>query len=75
MSFRATWNRAMVRIVGLTGGISCGKSTLAEHLAALPGVHVIDLDALGHRVLDQRRRAVEAAFGPEVIDGNRVDCA
>ena len=65
----------MVRIIGLTGGISCGKSTLAEQLATLPGVRVIDLDALGHRVLDQRRRAVEAAFGSEVIDGGRVDRA
>lgn len=65
----------MVRIIGLTGGISCGKSTLARQLATLPGVRVIDLDTLGHRVLDQRRRAVEAAFGSEVIDGGRVDRA
>jgi dephospho-CoA kinase len=35
--------------VGLTGGIACGKTTVAEMLVAR-GAHLIDFDALAHEV-------------------------
>ncbi len=36
--------------IALTGGIACGKSTLAEGLRAR-GWHVIDTDRIAHDVL------------------------
>lgn len=55
-------------IVGLTGGIGAGKSTVARLLAER-GARVIDVDELGRRVLRPGGRAegaVVAAFGPSV---------
>ena len=60
-----------VRVVGLTGGIAAGKSTVSERLGAL-GAHVIDADRVGHRVLMREGGAayegVVAAFGAEILD-------
>jgi dephospho-CoA kinase len=65
-----------VRVIGLTGGIASGKSTVARSLAAY-GAAVIDADALGHEVYAPGTDAwqqVRGAFGAEIIgpDG-RVD--
>ena len=38
-------------LVGLTGGIASGKSTVIKYLIE-EGYAVIDADKLGHRVLD-----------------------
>ena len=61
----------MLRI-GLTGGIGCGKSVVAQHFAAL-NIPFIDADSIAHRltvadspVLD----AIEATFGKEVRMSN-----
>ncbi len=56
-------------IVGLTGGIGSGKSTVAAILAEL-GARVIDADRIGHEVYgpgtEGFRRVVDA-FGPGVV--------
>lgn len=59
----------MTRVVGLSGGIGTGKSTVAR-LLARAGAIVIDADAIVHRLqaagsplLDE----LATAFGPEVI--------
>lgn len=52
-------------VVGLTGGIGAGKSTVARLLAAR-GAAIVDVDALGHVVLQPGGRAHDAvleAFG------------
>ena len=57
-------------VIGLTGGIAAGKSTVSERLAALGG-HVIDADRIGHRVLARGGEAcdsVVAAFGTGILD-------
>jgi phosphopantetheine adenylyltransferase/dephospho-CoA kinase len=57
-----------VLVIGLTGGIASGKSTVAKHLAAR-GARVIDADKLGHRAYEpgtQAHREVIAAFGADV---------
>jgi dephospho-CoA kinase len=65
-------------IVGLTGGIGAGKSTVAR-LLAQRGAHVIDIDELGRRVLAPGGRAeasVLAEFGPEIAaDDGSIDRA
>jgi len=61
-------------IVGLTGGIASGKSTVAEMLAQL-GAPIIDFDLLAREVVgpgEPAFREIVAYFGNEVIgeDGN-----
>jgi dephospho-CoA kinase len=67
-----------VLIVGLTGGIGAGKSSVAGLLAER-GAVVIDVDAVGREVLEPRGRAydgVVAAFGPAIVDPDgRIDRA
>jgi dephospho-CoA kinase len=67
-----------MRIVGLTGGIGAGKSTVAARLAVF-GVDVIDVDALGREVLEPGGRAEHAVierFGPSVVGpAGRIDRA
>ncbi len=62
--------------VGLTGGIGCGKSTVAAMMREL-GCQVIDADALAHRVIEPSQPAYEEIireFGShlQVVDG-RID--
>jgi len=59
--------------VGLTGGIGCGKSTVAKMLAD-KGAHVIDFDVLAHRVQEPGRaawRAIVERFGEGVLNADR----
>ena len=56
--------------IGLTGGIGSGKSTVAGLLRAR-GAHIVDTDAIAHRLTAPGGRAIAAiaaAFGPESID-------
>ncbi|MEI7771021.1 MAG: dephospho-CoA kinase [Chloroflexales bacterium] len=64
-------------LIGLTGGIACGKSTVVAMLAAL-GASTIDADRVTHRV--QRPgspvyQQIVAAFGPQVLSapGGPID--
>ena len=55
--------------IGLTGGIACGKSTLAQGLRAR-GWHIIDTDQIAHDVLtagtDTWKNVVDA-FGSSIL--------
>ena len=56
-------------VIGLTGGIASGKSTVARLLADR-GARVIDADRLGHRAYQPgsaAHAAVAEAFGPDVV--------
>jgi dephospho-CoA kinase len=59
----------VTRVVGLTGGIGSGKSTVARLLAAA-GAVVIDADAIVHELQAPGTpllAAIAAAFGPEIL--------
>lgn len=59
----------MTRIIGLTGGIASGKSTVSTMLRAL-GAHVIDADQVARDVVAPGTPAlaeIAAHFGPEVL--------
>jgi dephospho-CoA kinase len=56
--------------VGLTGGIACGKSLVAQYLRTL-GASIIDADELTHRLLEPGQpgySAVVEAFGPSILE-------
>ena len=56
-------------VVGLTGGIGSGKSTVAERFAAL-GVAVVDTDVIAHELTGAQGAAmpeIGKAFGPSVL--------
>lgn len=64
----------MVRIIGLTGGIASGKSTVSNMLREL-GAIIIDADQIAKKIVKQDRPAlaeIKKFFGKEVIfeDGN-----
>jgi len=59
-------------LVGLTGGIASGKSTVSRQLAEL-GCHVIDADLLAREVVapgESAWQAIVEAFGREVLQAD-----
>ncbi len=63
-------------VVGLTGGIATGKSTVASLFATL-GAAVIDADRIAHALQEPGtpcHRQIVDAFGPGMLDGaGRID--
>ncbi|OGG62603.1 dephospho-CoA kinase [Candidatus Kaiserbacteria bacterium RIFCSPHIGHO2_02_FULL_49_34] len=58
----------MADIYGLTGGIGCGKSSIAKQLATIPGFRIFDTDSVAKKMLesDVHRDAVNAIVGEDV---------
>ena len=66
-----------MKIVGLTGGISAGKSTVSAILRH-HDVCILDLDAIAHDILQDSgvlsaHRRVVRTFGHGILDGNAID--
>jgi len=63
-------------LIGLTGNIATGKSSVARILQGL-GAHVVDADELAHRVMEPGTdvwQQVVDAFGEEMVGpGDRID--
>jgi dephospho-CoA kinase len=60
--------------IGLTGSISCGKSTVAQMLED-KGAFIIDFDRLAHDVEEPDQPAwlrIVEYFGPQVLRGDRT---
>jgi len=61
--------------VGLTGGVGCGKSTVAS-LFAERGVPVLDADQMAHAMVEPGQpgyAAIIAAFGDKLLDNGRIN--
>ena len=59
-------------VIGLTGGIGSGKSTVARMFGAL-GVHWVDADDVARQVVEpgtQALRAIADHFGESILQGN-----
>jgi dephospho-CoA kinase len=59
-----------MKIVGLTGGIACGKSSVSRMMSAEFQVPVVDADEVAHAVLAPGTRTyanVLSAFGPSIL--------
>ncbi len=62
----------MKPIIGLTGGIGCGKSTIAEWFVEL-GAALIDTDVIAHEMSRSGSPAMQdvaSVFGPEFLTGD-----
>ena len=57
-----------MRIIGITGGIGSGKTTVSKYIKNL-GYEVIDADLIAHGLADDKGvlSEIEDMFGPEVI--------
>lgn len=58
------------QVIGLTGGIGCGKTTATQHFAAL-GARIIDTDHLSHALSvppSPALTAIKEAFGADFIN-------
>lgn len=64
-----------MKVIGLTGGIGSGKSTVSQFLADL-GAVILDADRVGHNALKDTgiRQEIIAAFGQGVLTpGGNID--
>jgi dephospho-CoA kinase len=64
-----------MKLVGLTGGVGSGKSTVAEMMREL-GAQVVDADEATHTVYEPGSPGFDAVvreFGGEYVDGGRID--
>ncbi len=63
-------------VIGLTGGIACGKSTVAEMFQSY-GAYVIDADLIAHQLLKNSsavKQKVVATFGESILnDSGEID--
>ena len=60
-----------MKVIGLTGGVGCGKSTVTDVLKEKYNAHVIQCDVLGHEVLYPSGEAYEPVvelLGKEILD-------
>src|SRR5437764_10689769 len=60
----------MPRIIGLTGNIACGKTSVGQMLLELGAERYIDADAVVHHLYERGQPIalqVQEAFGPTVL--------
>jgi dephospho-CoA kinase len=63
------------KIIGVTGGLATGKTTVAEMLAA-KGAELVDADRIAHELLgsdEDVQFKVVNIFGKGILEGNRID--
>lgn len=62
-----------MKIIGVTGGVGAGKSTVLEYLQREYHARVIQADLVGHEVMEPGQRAYDrilAAFGKEILSAD-----
>jgi len=64
----------MTKIIGLTGGIGSGKTTIAKHIEAL-GIPVYIADEKAKKILElpETLMAIKLAFGSEVFEDEKLN--
>ena len=62
-------------VIGLTGGIGCGKSMILDHLKTEYDSFVIEADKIGHEILEYSKKGyieVVKAFGEHIVNSEGV---
>ena len=64
----------MPKIIGLTGGIGSGKTTIANYLASL-GIPVYIADDAGKKVMQQQEiiKEIQEKFGFDIVENNQLN--
>lgn len=60
-----------MRIIGITGGVGAGKSTVLDYLEHECGAFVIQADKIGHKVMEPNGSCYQpmlALFGEDIVD-------
>ncbi len=60
-------------VIGLTGTIASGKSTVLHYLEETYGCEAIDADLVARGVVEDSKEDLQALFGPDVIRDGHVD--
>jgi dephospho-CoA kinase len=63
-----------LQVIGLTGGIGCGKSTLVKELSTKLKARILDCDKINHRLQEPGQPAYQAIikeFGEDILDDNK----
>lgn len=71
---RAKSDHSNIYVIGLTGGIASGKSSIAKRLKKL-GAETIDADKLGHSVYEPGTEAYEEVvktFGKDILNSDKT---
>lgn len=63
-----------MKVIGLAGGIACGKSLVAKCFADL-GCEILDADQTGHEVLGDRKvvRRIAEIWGQDVVEDGVIN--
>jgi dephospho-CoA kinase len=59
-------------IVGITGNYCSGKS-IASSIFQKHGYEVVDVDRVGHKVLEGRKQEIVRVFGRDILEAERID--
>lgn len=59
-------------VIGVTGGIASGKSTIASFFKQW-GAKVIDVDKLGWKILESKQKEVVEEFSKEILSDGKID--
>ncbi|MCC8049566.1 MAG: dephospho-CoA kinase [Clostridiales bacterium] len=69
------WKTAGVKVLGITGGIGAGKSTILIYLKEKYNAHILEADAVGHLVQQPDTACWErivSVFGADILRGDRT---
>ena len=69
----ADQNPVSMHVIGITGGVGAGKSTILNFLKSLPGTRVEEADRIGHLVMEPGTdcfRKIREHFGGGIISGS-----
>lgn len=64
-----------MKVIGITGGVGAGKSTVLDYLSQKYGAHVIQADKVGHLVMEPGGTCYDdviALFGRQVIKKDKT---
>jgi dephospho-CoA kinase len=64
------WQTDVRKVVGLTGGIATGKSTVSKLLSSRHGIPIIDADVIARQVVEAGTPALSqivSAFGVDIL--------
>jgi len=60
-------------VIGVTGKVGSGKTTVSTILTRKYGAVVVDVDKIGHEILEEKREELEGIFGEEIVKEGKVD--